>query len=163
MSFMPFFFPAATGFTGAEIDRTLGTIITDFALRTTIAQDGITSQGAGVGTRHGTPVANRYYGKTGNIARIISKATVYGSNDAGYCDAGGETITIALYGKQGSAPANGTDGTSLGSINFTDQADESAGRDITSSDTTTLWDHWWVYIQTSSSDNMSLAEVKFFE
>lgn len=161
MSLMPFFMPASAS--GAEIDRTLGSIITDYGLRTTAASDGTTSQADSAATRHGSSVSNRYYGKTGNIARIISKATTHGSNNAGYCDAVGETITITLYGKQGSAPANGTDGTVLGSINFTDQANESAGRDITSSDTSTLWDHWWVYIQTSSANNMSLAEARFFE
>lgn len=53
------------------------------------------------------------------------------------------TITLQLYGKQGTAPANGTNGTLLGSITFTD-VNATTTKTINSNDTTTEWDHVWV-------------------
>lgn len=153
--------------TGAEIDRTLGTNIGDMSANGGLAAsfDGTTNQAAAACSRTATSVSNAYIGKTGNISRIISKATIHGSNNLGYNDnAVGTSCTAKLYAKTGAAPANGTDGTLLGSITFTQSADESAGRDITSSDTSTLWAHWWIYhTQAGAANNISNAEARFFE
>jgi hypothetical protein len=90
-------------------------------------------------------------------------AKVYGSNDAGFVAGGTPNVTITLYGKNGSAPASPTDGTSLGSTGPTaDTADESAGRTVTSSDSLTAYDYLWVVVaQGGSAATMYIAQVVF--
>jgi len=103
-----------------------------------------------------------YIGKTLTTALPIKKVVVHGSSDAGYVSGANPSVTITLYGKNGSAPANGTDGTSLGSTTFTDTANESSGRTINSSDTATAYTHVWVYVtQAGAAATMSVAEVVF--
>lgn len=61
-------------------------------------------------------------------------------------DASGLTtpITLQLWAKQGAAPANGTDGTLIGSVGpFTD-VNATTVKTIASNNTTTEWDHVWV-------------------
>jgi hypothetical protein len=106
---------------------------------------------------------NAYVGQTLATAAAIAKVRVRGSNDAGYVSAANPTVTITLYGKQGTAPSNGTDGTSLGSTSFTDTANESSARTITSSDTTTAWDHVWVYVaHDGAAATSAVAELEIF-
>lgn len=94
----------------------------------------------------------------------IAGATVHGSNNAGYVAGANPSVTITLYGKAGAAPANSTDGTVLGTITFTDTADESTGRVITSSDITTTWDNVWIKIdQSGSAAAMHVAELLLFD
>lgn len=91
----------------------------------------------------------------------ISKAVIHGPNDTGY-SVSNFSITATLYGKQGSSPANATDGTSLGSITFTDTSNESAGRTITSSNTTTYYDYVWVnWTHAAHLDGISVVELIF--
>lgn len=61
-----------------------------------------------------------YIGKTPTSSVKVSRAIVYGSSDKGFVTGAQPTVTLSLYGKTGSAPASGTDGTLLGSISFTD-------------------------------------------
>lgn len=106
--------------------------------------------------------ASAYVGKTPSAATAITSATIYGSNDAGFCTGANPSVTITMYGKQGTAPANGTDGTSIGSVTFTDTADESAGRSITSN-SNVIWDHIWVnVVPASGTPDINIAEVKLF-
>lgn len=156
----------AVGATGAEIDRTLGTNIGNMTSGGGLAAafDGTQNQAGGASARTAGSVTSSYVGKTGAAASIISKCTAHGSNNVSYNDSGAVSITLELYGKTGSAPASATDGTMLGSITFTQSAtDESAGRDITSSDTATLWDHWWLRVTCGSSNNQTCAEARFFQ
>jgi hypothetical protein len=53
------------------------------------------------------------------------------------------TITLTLYGKNGSAPANGTDGTVLSTTTFTD-TESLHSKTLVSSQPGTLWDYVWV-------------------
>ena len=162
----PSFVPKVTVVsTGAEIDRTLGTNIGDMTSAGGLAAafDGTTSQASTASASASGFNISGYVGKTGNIARIISSAIVYGSNNAGFYSGADPSTTISLYGKTGSAPANGTNGTLLGSVTFTDTANQSAGQTITSSDLTTLWNHWWVFIPANASGQARCAEVRFFE
>jgi hypothetical protein len=101
-----------------------------------------------------------YVGKTMGSGTAIRSATVFGSNDQGYISGSNPTTTIDLYGKQGTAPASSTDGTIIGTTTFADTADESAGRTITSTDGTTLWDHVWVRVSTASSSTIDVAELR---
>jgi hypothetical protein len=105
-----------------------------------------------------------YVGKTFAAAAPIHTVKVYGSNDAGYVSAITPEVTIKLYGKNGTAPANGTDGTLLATLTpFTDTADESTARTITSSDQNTSYLHAWVYITHNGVANqINVAELEFF-
>lgn len=147
--------------TGLEI--TGGTIITDMDTRTAAGRDGTTNQAAGAATKHSGNTTHRGYGITPASPSLCSKATIHGTNDTGYSEAGaGVTITATLRGKTGAAPSNYTsDGTQLGQIVFSNLANESAGRDITSADVT-VWDHIWVDFLSSSSNSQNLAEVKLY-
>lgn len=61
-----------------------------------------------------------YVGKTPASAVKVSRAIVYGSSDKGFVTGASPAVTLSLYGKTGAAPANGTDGTLLGSVSFID-------------------------------------------
>lgn len=94
--------------------------------------------------------------------QAVSGATVYGSNDQGYVGSITPTVTLTLYGKNGSVPTLGSPGTSLGTAVFTDTANESGGRSITSSDTTTLYDYVAVVVSHGGAANpIYVAQVAF--
>jgi hypothetical protein len=114
------------------------------------AFDGTTSQ-ASASCAAKITASNGYVGKTLASPSAVASAMIYGSNNNGYQASANPDITVTLYGKTGAAPANGTDGTSIGSLAFTDTANESAGRAITMTDTTTVWDHVWAYIVKSGA------------
>lgn len=123
--------------------------------------DGVTNQaGSACAQATGT---NFYVGKTFSTPKAINKVTCHGSNSSGYIASSNPSVTITLYGKQGAAPASPTDGTSLGSITFTDTANEAAARDITSSDQATLWDHVWINITVGASALIAPAELIMVE
>lgn len=100
-----------------------------------------------------------YIGKsnTGD-PQSISKMVVRGSSDFGISSSG--TNSFELYGKNGAAPANGTDGTLLGQ---TTGLTDTLGVDYeqTSNDTSTLFDHYWMQF-TSSSGGTYVAELEFY-
>jgi hypothetical protein len=120
--------------------------------------DSNTNQAFGAGgTKTGT---SAYVGKTLDSPRPVHYAEVYGPNNGGYIASGTPTVTLTLYGKQGAAPANATDGTALGSVSFTDTSDESDARTIESSDTVTNWDHIWVALShNGASLGISITEL----
>jgi hypothetical protein len=104
-----------------------------------------------------------YVGKTFTTPTAMRSAKIYGSTDAGYVSAINPTVTAKLYAKQGTAPGSGTDGTEIGTLSFTDTADEQVARTITSTDLGTLWDHVWVYITHNGAANtMGVAELELF-
>lgn len=165
----------AAGFTGVSftatqnlISRTSGTYL---AINNLLSGGGsaaafngtvdLFSNGA-YGGANSVSVVSRGIGKTLASATRISKAIVFGSNGEGFVGSGSNpSVTLTLYGKQGAAPSTLTNGTSLGSVTFTDTSNESAGRTITSSDTSTFWDHVWIVITTQ--DNMAIAEIEFYD
>jgi hypothetical protein len=100
--------------------------------------------------------SGNYVGKTMAAPTVIHSAVVYGTNDQGFISGSNPSVTLDLYGKQGTAPANATDGTVIGTVTFTDTADESAGRSITS-DSAVLWDHVWV--TQNANLNTGIAEL----
>lgn len=86
-------------------------------------------------------------GKTFAAPTIVEQITVYGSSDNGMVfGAGATNVTVSLYGKNGAAPVNGTDGgTLLGTAGPTADANNLA-MNIVSSDQNTPWAHSWVNI-----------------
>lgn len=92
----------------------------------------------------------------------IAGCRAYGSNNSGYVSGGTPTVTLTLYGKNGSQPTIAAPGTSLGTTSFTDTSNESAARSITSSDTTTAWDYVAVVVsQGGAAATIYLAQVVF--
>ena len=127
----------------------------------TRAFDGETSE---IATNSATAVqANSWIGKDWGLDGpfIITSVTAYGSNDQGFIHSANPSISLQLYGKQGDPPANGTDGTLLGTTSFTDTSNESAGRVISSSDTATFWNHSWVRVVEGTPSQL-MAELRFF-
>jgi hypothetical protein len=126
------------------------------------AYDSNTSTAAASATTK-TSATNLYYGFTAGTATNVTRALVWGSNDQGYVNGANPTITMRLYGKTGSAPANGTDGTILSEITFTDATGSTTYNELVSTDYTSTWDHIWVYIsQGGSAASMYIAEIAFF-
>jgi hypothetical protein len=120
----------------------------------------VTSRAAGVAANGG--VTDVWSGKTYSGAKIFSKALLYGSNNGGFDASDNPSITINIYGKNG-APANKTDGTLIGTLTFTDTANESAGREITSTDLVNSYTSIWFSIIGDGSHSIWVAEATFYE
>lgn len=101
-----------------------------------------------------------YVGKSFPSPVAVESVTTFGSTNSGYRNPANQGVAIYLYGKVGTAPSNGTDGTLLGSLTFTGVSNESDGRQIVSSNIDTYWDHVWVYITATSSSHIFLAELQ---
>lgn len=141
-------------------DRTTGTNIGNMTAGGGLAAgfDGNNSQAAGTGPRFSGQVG--WIGKTMAAPHPISRIQCYPSNNLGYHNNANPTITIRLYGKSGAAPANATDGIMLGSISF---ADTNTGpQTVTSSDTSTPYDHVWAYIDIGSVNLVELSELVIY-
>lgn len=150
---------------GTEITRTLGTLFSDFTSADTEAMDGGTNDTAANSAQKST-ATSFYVGRSEvGSARYLSKAEIYGSNNAGYVATIDPNVTAKLYGKNGSdAPADCSDGVLLGSITFVDQTNESAARTITSSDLTSTYEHRFICVShDGAAAGMRFQEVKFFE
>ncbi len=156
------FSPSTTGGAGGLVAQSEGVIITDFTTRATAQNDGVTNQAGGVSAAKAGGATSGYSGKNYSASpKRIASAIVYGSNDVGLIDTSNPSVTLTLYGKNGSAPTSGTDGTSIGTLVFTDTTNESAGRTVTSTDQTTLWDYVWVNIAKGDTNTIYLAELQF--
>lgn len=127
------------------------------------AFDGETSE-TRANSAKSTTDARGYIGLTPSSAKNFAKAFIYGSSDQGFRENSNPSVTINIRGKNGAAPSNRVDGTVVGTITFTDTADESAGREITSSNTTSTWDHLFAEIDTgaASGQNAYCAELKMY-
>jgi hypothetical protein len=127
------------------------------------AFDGTTAQATADCARL-TATTSAWVGKTLAAPQAIRSVKIYGSNDAGYVVSINPTVSATVYGKNGTAPATGTDGTAISAaLTFTDTADESVARTITCTDTGTEWDHVWVYFTHNGAANtVSPAEIEIF-
>jgi hypothetical protein len=83
-------------------------------------RDGNNNQN-GTASARGTGTA-LYCGYTLASDTLIGGASYYGSNAQGMVTGSDPSAVFDLYGKTGSAPANATDGTLIGSLTFTDSA-----------------------------------------
>jgi len=146
------------------VDRTAGTNIGDFTAGGGLAAafDGAGEFIANVaGKASGT---SGYVGKTLSGPKQFARARVYGSSNQGYVNAANPNVTLDIYGKAGTAPSSATDGTLLGTLTFADTADESAYREIDSTDFGTLWDHLWVRLShDGASAAHGVAELELYE
>jgi hypothetical protein len=100
-----------------------------------------------------------YAGKTFDVAMRILQVVSFPSTDSGYAAGEVGNITLQLYGKNGTAPANSTDGTLLSSGTLADTTSQTV---IASNDSTTSYTHVWVRVANASATNVYLAELQFF-
>jgi len=149
------FVPAATGTVAGNMS--LSAFAFDGLTNVTSAKCAVRSGGA-------TGVEG-YIGKNYSPAKIIDKVVIYGANDTGFhLNYGSQGVTLSLYGKNGSAPSSGTDGTLLGTISIPSNINESAGRTITSFDHATFWDYVWVNNPPLNSNYIPIcAELEIYE
>lgn len=143
------------------VDRTAGTNIGNMTANGGLASafDGNLSQGQSASATIAS--TSGYVGKTHSAAKRCSRVVVHGPNDVGYSGGGNGSITIDLYGKTGAAPGSATDGTLIGTITFTDTNNESAGREIISSDQATSYENWWVHV--AGAANIAVTELVMYE
>lgn len=90
--------------------------------------------------------ANGWVGKTyTGVPIAVGMVRVWGSRDVGFTNGSNPDVTLDVYGKSGAAPANGTDGTKIGTVTFTDTDNEAFyGRPIVPTDSVTEFQHVWV-------------------
>lgn len=140
-------------------DRTLGTNIGNMTQSGGLASifDGNTNQDNTASGWHN--VSPAYAGKTLAAKAAVDRVVTYGCNNFGYSSGANGTITLTLYGKNGSVPASATDGTSLGSTSFTD-TDVANSKTIISNDNGTEYDHVWV--SNAGVTNLFFAELQFY-
>jgi hypothetical protein len=107
--------------------------------------------------------ATGYVGKTFGTGKRVEHVVAYPSNDNGFQhdNQSGETYSLTLYGKQGTAPSNATNGTSLGTASGSDNSPVAAAT-ITSSDQSTLWDHCWLTITPSPNSDTQCAQLQIY-
>jgi hypothetical protein len=152
-------FSAALGVSGLAIGGGVGITIQSGVAGASAAFDGETSE-VGGSCAVFTSASSSYLGKNySSSPKRIAQAVVHGSNDAGFF-AANPSVTFSLFASQ-VAPVSATDGTLLGTVVFTDTANESAGRTIVSLDTDTFWNYVW--IKHNNGDNSLHAEIVFYE
>lgn len=148
------------------IDRTAGTNIGNMTVNGGLAAafDGTTSQ-ARLSCATISVSNSGYVGKTLAANKIFGQAIIYGSNDQGFIRTDDVSTTINIRGKTGAAPSSATDGTIIGTLSFTDTSNESAGRTITSTDTTSLWAHIFAEVinNAASGRDIHVAELVLYE
>lgn len=98
-----------------------------------------------------------YAGKAFSEAQNITQVKVYGTNNEGFVQSGNPSVTITIYGKA-SSPANATDGTSMGTVTFTDTATTNMQAIVTSG----TYQYVWAAISTASSSYIMAAEIEYF-
>lgn len=147
------------------VDRTTGTNIGDMTSNGGLAAswNGDTTETAGSASAKGV-ATDAYVGKTFAVAKIVSRIKIYGTTNAGFIDGGGAvSTTLHIMAKNGAAPSGPTDGASLGSVTFTNTTNESAGRDIASTDQATAYLHIWARISTAAGNAKRMAEIELWE
>lgn len=146
------------GTTESTWDRTQGTNIGNMTVSGGLAAafDGNVSQDTSQAAA--ASAAAGYVGKTFGSGQFISAILARGSTNFGFSSAGtAENVTIDIYGKQGTAPANSTDGTLIGSSGVIVDADDNTEVNVASNNTGTAFDHGWARI--SSGANVFCAEL----
>lgn len=146
------------GGTESTWDRTQGTNIGNMTVSGGLAAafDGNISQDSSQAAA--ASAAAGYVGKTFGSGQFISAITARGCSNFGFSSASSaENVTIDIYGKQGSAPANSTDGTLIGSSGVFTDADNNTEVNVTSNNTGTAFDHGWARI--SSGANVFCGEL----
>jgi hypothetical protein len=106
------------------------------------------------------PCTNAYAGGAWAAAQAIYSASFNGASGVDIFG-GGQTAIATLYGKTG-APANGTDGTALGVLDFVTGSGGAGGtptRTVYSDDPLSTFDHIWVYLSCPTNPGGDAAKL----
>jgi hypothetical protein len=147
------------------IDRTAGTNIGDMTAAGGLAAafDAVTNQAYAACALAASVATDGFVGKTLTGPKIFGQAIVFGSNNFGYSGASNAQVTLNIRGKQ-TAPSNFTDGTIVGTIGpFSEGANESTGRTITSTDLVTAWNYLFVQVHLNETQQPDCAELQLWE
>jgi hypothetical protein len=139
---------AGTVFAGASFSRTANAFL------------GLTTQSVTT-CAFGTGVGPHYIGKSFSTPRTIGQCIVFPSSDNGFESSFSViwSITLSLYAKQGAAPTSSTDGTLLATVG--PFAETTSSKTLTSSDTTTEFDHVWLVIS-AQNQGVAISDIAFF-
>ena len=155
-------FSAAFGVSSSLIGFGVGSLIQNDISSASVAFNGVTNALGFVGCATFTSGGASFLGKNFSATpKQIAQAKIYGSNDNGFIPGSNPAMVWSLYAKQ-TAPTSSTDGFVLGTVSFTDTANESGGRTITSSDTSTFWNYVWL-TETTGGGQPLVAEIEFFQ
>jgi hypothetical protein len=129
------------------------------------AFDGTTSQAftAAATSNTGANTASAFVGKdwgSGNT-KTITGVKVYASNDQGYIDGTGSSVTIDVLGSN-TTPSASDDGTVLATV-VSAMTDSTAQQEKLTGFTETAFRFVWVRITPNTNCVMSFAEIEFFE
>jgi hypothetical protein len=149
----------------AMISQATGTAIGNFGENggsLSLQFDGTTNAAVAGAAVTNSATSGKYFGKTYSGGQAVSKARVYGRNDAGYVNSITPTVTIELCWKDGAAPnSTASDVTVAGSDSFT-ETNTTNMQEITSN-TTDPHDHWVLRFSHNGAANAMFAvEGEFF-
>lgn len=118
--------------------------------------DGDTTKTAAQGARQtGT---SGFYGRQLPEPLQVRRVSVWATSDSGFTGAAGN-VTIELKGSNTAPNADGSNGTSLGSITIADSL--SGFAQVASSDTDTAYEYIWVRLSRAAATTIHLALVTF--
>lgn len=144
------------------VDKSIGSLLGDMK-----AAGGLAAAFDGVSIQTGAASAGRntasaaYLGKTLPSPLVFGKMVVRGAKDGGFVLASNNSVTLTVYGKNGTPPTSATNGTVIGTITFQDTYNPPA-QSIDSTHTSTAWTHIWVRMA-GTAGSFRIAEVDLFE
>lgn len=152
----------APGFAEQQVGQATGTPIGNMTGNGGLAAafDGDTTENAS-NSAEGQAASGYYIGKTYSPGKRISRCLIWPSTDSAWAFGGATQITLALYGKAGTAPSTATDGTLLGSITVNNTT--IGVREILSTDKVTTYDHAWVAVTANGGTRTYMAEMIVYE
>lgn len=136
-----------------------GVVETDLDTRTYKINDGFTFDNAADSAVNSVTATNVYAGKEFAAARPMYKVRWVGSDDNNTVN-GTNDVTFNLRAANTQPTNYASDGTSLASVTNTSDADKTV--EMVSSDTTTNYRWWWVYVTYGSSTTFYLTELEFY-
>ena len=144
-----------------QILQSAGTAIGDMTAGGGLAAafDGVNPQAyAACSQEHSS--ATQYIGKNWGSTKTITGFKAWASSDNGYCSLSGRTMTVTLIGHTSDSPG---DGTALGSIGPTTDANNLLMQKLSGITTTTAYQYHWLKFVQSAGSSASVAEVQFYE
>lgn len=142
--------------TGMQAAQPAGTNFGDMTLNGGLAAafDGTRDKVAGLCAAK--VAAFGYVGRNFTVPQVIGQALVWPSNDNGFQNVGGTTVTLDLYGKNG-LPANSTDGTLLATTTILDQTTGPVV--LKPAFSTTTYTHGWVRVLQTGGDAIFVSQL----
>lgn len=149
---------------GSEIDRTLGSVVTNFDIRPEAARDGNLNKANSAATRTGSNATRRWWGiDFGSSPKATTKSILHGTNNAGYRDDNaGVQITLEERCGNDAPNSDGSNGILRGSATFSQALNESAGREIVHTVNATAYRYHWTVVIAASASNLNFGQKRLF-